>query len=45
MCIQKGGIYMSLDSAAYGMKLKLLFECIPLGFLLIKAGGEATDAT
>lgn len=43
MFIKKGGIYISLESLAFGLKLKLVFECIPVAFLLTKAGGVATD--
>lgn len=40
----KGGIYIypSTDSAPNG-KLRLLYECNPLAFLIEQAGGKATD--
>lgn len=43
MFVKKGGIYISLESIAFGLKLKLVFECIPIAFLIEKAGGIATD--
>lgn len=39
----KGGIYMSLETLAFGSKLRLLYECIPISFLIEKAKGKATD--
>jgi fructose-1,6-bisphosphatase I len=42
----KGGIYLypSTKSSPNG-KLRLLYECSPLAFLVEQAGGEATDGT
>lgn len=42
----KGGIYMypASDLAPKG-KLRLLYECNPMAFLVEQAGGEATDGT
>ena len=39
----KGGIYLSLSTLAFGTKLRLLYECIPIAFLIEKAKGKATD--
>ena len=38
-----GGVYISLETLAYGVKLRLLYECIPIAFLIEKAKGKATD--
>ena len=43
MFIKNGGIYTSLETLAYGAKLHLLTECIPIAFLIEKAKGLATD--
>jgi fructose-1,6-bisphosphatase I len=43
MFIMKGGIYTSLETLAFGAKLRLLYECIPIAFLIEKAKGVATD--
>lgn len=43
MFIKKGGIYTSLESLAFGLKLKLVFECIPLAFLLEHAKAVSTN--
>ena len=43
MFIRKGGIYISLESETFGTKLTLLFESIPIAFLIEKAGGLATN--
>jgi fructose-1,6-bisphosphatase len=43
MFIKEGGIYTSLETIAFGAKLHLLTECIPIGFLIEKAKGVATD--
>lgn len=40
----KGGIYLYPDSAkAPNGKLRLLYECNPMAFLIEQAGGKATD--
>ena len=40
----KGGIYLYPPTAkAPGGKLRLLYECYPLAFLIEQAGGQATD--
>lgn len=42
----KGGIYMyPASSLAPKGKLRLLYECNPMAFLIEQAGGEATDGT
>jgi fructose-1,6-bisphosphatase I len=40
----KGGVYVypSTDNAPKG-KLRLLYECNPLAFVIEQAGGKATD--
>lgn len=43
MFIKNGGIYTSLETLAFGAKLHLLTECIPIAFLIEKAKGLATD--
>jgi fructose-1,6-bisphosphatase I len=43
MFVRNGGIYTSLETVAYGTKLKLLYECIPIAFLMEKAKGVASD--
>jgi fructose-1,6-bisphosphatase len=45
MFIKNGGIYTSLETLAFGAKLHLLTECIPIAFLIEKAKGVATDGT
>ena len=45
MFINRGGIYTSVETLAFGTKLFLLYECIPIAFLLEKAKGIATDGT
>ncbi|MCB0509688.1 MAG: fructose-bisphosphatase class I, partial [Bacteroidetes bacterium] len=41
----KGGIFMypATNSAPEG-KLRLLYECIPMAYLMVQAGGRATDS-
>jgi len=43
MFIKRGGIYTSLETVAFGAKLHLLTECIPIAFLMEKANGVASD--
>jgi fructose-1,6-bisphosphatase I len=45
MFIKNGGIYTSLETVAFGAKLHLLTECIPIAFLIEKAKGVATDGS
>lgn len=45
MFMKKGGIYTSLETIAHGATLKLLYECIPIGFLIESAGGVATSGS
>jgi len=42
----KGGIFMyPATSLSPKGKLRLLYECNPMAFLIEQAGGEATDGT
>ena len=43
MFIKGGGVYSSLESITFGAKLKLLFECFPIAFLIEAAQGVATN--
>jgi fructose-1,6-bisphosphatase len=43
MFINNNGIYSSVKSEVFEPKLRLLYECIPIGFLIKAAGGKATD--
>lgn len=43
MFIKNSGIYTSIETIAYGAKLKLIYEIIPIAFLIEKAGGVASD--
>jgi fructose-1,6-bisphosphatase len=43
MFIKQSGIYISLETVAFGTQLRLLFECIPIAFLMEKANGVAVD--
>eukprot|EP00347_Sterkiella_histriomuscorum_P016003 403354871 len=43
MFIKNSGIYISLETLAYGAKLRLIYELIPIAFLIEKANGVATD--
>jgi fructose-1,6-bisphosphatase I len=43
MFIKNSGIYISLETLAFGAKLRLIYECIPIAFLIEKAKGVATD--
>lgn len=45
MFIKSGGVYTSLETLAFGAKLHLITECIPISFLIEKAKGVATDGT
>jgi fructose-1,6-bisphosphatase I len=42
--LRKGGIFMHpANSKRKNGKLRLLYECMPLGFIISQAGGEAWD--
>lgn len=43
MFIKNCGIYTSIETITFGAKLKLIYEIIPISFLIEKAGGVATD--
>lgn len=43
MFIKNCGIYTSIETITFGAKLKLIYEVIPISFLIEKAGGVATD--
>ena len=43
MFIKGQGIYCSIDSVAHPAKLRLLYECIPIAFLVEAAGGKTTN--
>ncbi len=43
MFIKNCGIYTSLETVTYGGKLRLIYELIPIAFLIEKANGVATD--
>ena len=37
------GFYSMLDSLAHPTRLSLIYEIIPIGFLIEKAGGKTSD--
>lgn len=41
--VKKQGVYVMLHTIAHPSRLSLLYECIPIAFLIEKAGGKATD--
>jgi len=43
MFMRNSGIYLSLETVAFGAKLRLIYELIPIAFLIEKAKGVATD--
>lgn len=43
MFTKNSGIYLSLETVAFGAKLRLIYELIPIAFLIEKAKGVATD--
>lgn len=43
MFVKNSGIYISLETLAFGAKLRLIYELIPIAFLIEKAKGVATD--
>jgi sedoheptulose-bisphosphatase len=45
--IKGEGIFSSISSPAFGVpaKLRVLFECLPIAFLVTKAGGGASTGT
>lgn len=45
MFVKKQGVYCMLHTVSHPSRLSLLYEVVPLGFLIEKAGGKASDAT
>lgn len=43
--IKKQGIYVRLNTIAHPSNLNLLYEIVPLAFLIEKAGGAASDGS
>ncbi len=43
MFVKGQGVYSKLDSIAHPSNLRILYECIPLAFLIEKAGGVSSD--
>ncbi|XP_038978508.1 sedoheptulose-1,7-bisphosphatase, chloroplastic-like [Phoenix dactylifera] len=43
--VKEKGIFTNVTSPTSKAKLRLLFECAPLGFLIEKAGGYSSDGT
>lgn len=43
--VKKQGVYTMLHTIAHPSRMSLLYEIIPLAFLIEKAGGKATDST
>ncbi|XP_008775070.1 sedoheptulose-1,7-bisphosphatase, chloroplastic-like [Phoenix dactylifera] len=43
--VKEKGIFTNVSSPTSKAKLRLLFECAPLGFLMEKAGGCSSDGT
>ncbi|XP_010923135.1 sedoheptulose-1,7-bisphosphatase, chloroplastic isoform X2 [Elaeis guineensis] len=43
--VKEKGIFTNVSSPTSKAKLRLLFECAPLGFLIEKAGGYSSDGT
>ena len=43
MFVKKQGIYVMLNTVAHPSRLSLLYEICPMGFLIEKAGGSASD--
>ncbi|KAG1337762.1 sedoheptulose-1,7-bisphosphatase, chloroplastic [Cocos nucifera] len=43
--VKEKGIFTNVSSPTSKAKLRLLFECAPLGFLMEKAGGYSSDGT
>jgi fructose-1,6-bisphosphatase I len=41
--VKKQGVYCMLHTIAHPSRMSLLYECVPLAFLIEKAGGKATD--
>ena len=41
--VKKQGVYCMLHTIAHPSRLSLLYECIPIAFLIEKCGGKATD--
>lgn len=43
MFIKGNGVYSMLESVAHPSRLHLIYEIIPLAFLIEKAGGKTSD--
>lgn len=43
MFIKGQGVYSKLDSIAHPSRLHLIYEIIPVAFLIEKAGGKTSD--
>jgi sedoheptulose-bisphosphatase len=43
MFIKNSGIYTSIETITFGARLRLIYELIPIAFLIEKARGIATD--
>jgi fructose-1,6-bisphosphatase len=43
MFIKGHGVYSFLDSIAYPSRLHLIYEILPIAFLIEKAGGKTSD--
>lgn len=43
--VKEKGIFTNVSSPTSKAKLRLLFECAPLGLLIEKAGGYSSDGT
>jgi sedoheptulose-bisphosphatase len=41
--VKKQGVFVMLNTIAHPSRLSLLYEICPLGFLIEKAGGAASD--
>jgi sedoheptulose-bisphosphatase len=45
MFIKGNGIYSMLESIAHPSRLHLIYEILPMAFLIEKAGGKTSDGT
>jgi len=43
MFIKGNGVYSMLDSVAHPSRARLLYQCIPMAFLVEKAGGKTSN--
>ena len=43
MFVKGHGIYLKLDTIAHPTKLHLIYEILPIAFLIEKAGGKTSD--